>query len=208
MHRTATRILIALLALALLATASAQDDWDEERLAEGTRVYLEAGGIGCHTCHSRFALGDVGIGPVIRGVDAVRIQGALEAAEEMGFLLPILSQQNIDDVAYYLQWLDTLFPVKTLFRRGTFEPAALPIPPATRVQLIVQNGNRSACTLVVDGVTDAPVEVAGRGTNGVVFDTPAEGLIEAHCTEAPDAVLRLPIAPSAEPYSAPPATTP
>ena len=191
MHHPIPRILLALLALALLAFGAAQEEWDQERLEAGANVYETVANVGCGTCHGAFGLGDIGIGPIIRGVDEVRIRGALEGAEEMGFLLPIMTDQMIADVAYYLAYLDTLHPAKALFRQETFTPAEITVPPDTDVQLIVENGNRSPCTLEVSVPDIEPLVIEGRSTDGLVIRTPADGTVTAVCTEAPSVVLTL-----------------
>lgn len=183
--------LASLLLVAGLSTANAQEEWDPERLSEGQRVYLEIGSTGCSACHGKFAQGDLGIGPAIRGVDAVRIQNALEAAREMSFLLPIMTQEDVDNVAYYLTYLDTLHPVKATLRGEAFAPEEVTVPPDTDVQVVVENGNRTECSLQVEGRTDEPLLIEGRDIGAVVFRSPAEGAFNAFCSEIPDVVFTI-----------------
>lgn len=191
MTQAIRRFALGLLALTLLAVGTAQEDWDQTRLEEGENIYRTVANVGCSTCHGAFALGDLGIGPAIRGVDEVRIEGALEGAEEMGFLIPIMTDEMIADVAYYLAYLDTLHPVLAQFRQEAFTPAEITVPADTDVQVIVENGNRSPCTLQVSIPDTEPVEIDGRATDGLVVRTPANGQVTATCTESPSAVLTL-----------------
>jgi cytochrome c553 len=188
------RILTLCLLLALGSVAFAQDGPTPEAIAAGQDLFQTAGGIGCVACHGAFGLGDLSIGPDVRGVDATRIVGALEGAEEMDFLLPLLSDADIDSLATYLDYLGTLEPVSTLFRSGTFDPAELTIVADSATQLIVANGGRSECTFAVDGVEIEPIVIGGRSSGDVVLTLPAEtGALQASCVEAPDAVLTLTI---------------
>lgn len=188
MKRTLILCLAVIAGFGLLA----QEDPLAEAVIAGRTTYREAGGIGCVACHGSYGLGDLEIGPNIRGVDAVRIQGALDAAEEMDFLRPLLSRADIDDLAAYLQYLDTLEPVSTLFRQGAFEPAELPVPAGSPLQLIVSNGNRSECTFSLTGLDLEPIAIAGRSAGDLVL-TLAEGAgpLEGSCAETPEAVLTL-----------------
>lgn len=191
MPKIIRRTCLAVLVLSVLAMGATQEEWDEVRLEEGKHIFRTVANVGCSTCHGTFALGDLGIGPVIRGVDTVRIQGALEGAEEMGFLVPIMTDQMIEDVAYYLAYLDTLYPAMAQFRQEAFTPAEITVPADTDVQIIVENGNRSPCTLQVSIPDTAPIEIAGRATDALVIRTPADGQVTVTCTETASAVLTL-----------------
>jgi hypothetical protein len=110
----------------------------------------------------------------------------------MDFLLPLLSDADIDSLATDLDYLGTLEPVSTLFRSGTFDPAELTIVADSVTQLIVANGGRSECTFAVDGVEIEPIVIGGRSSGDVVLTLPAEtGALQASCAEAPDAILVL-----------------
>lgn len=190
------RILLLCLALVAGNGLLAQGDPLSETAAAGQIVFRTAGGIGCVACHGAYGLGDVGVGPNIRGLDATRIRGALDAVEEMDFLVSVLSRNDIDTVATYLQYLGTLEPAATLFRQGTFEPAELSVTAGSAVQLIVNNGNRSECTFGLVGLELEPVVIAGRGAGDLIL-TPAEGTdtIEGNCAETPEAVLTVRVEP-------------
>jgi cytochrome c553 len=185
------RILFSILTLCL-ALGFAQETVDLEAVAEGKVLYGSVGGIGCTACHGAYALGDLQIGPNIRGVDESRINGALEAAEEMGFLAPLLTPADISHLATYLQYLASLEPVSVSFRRSAFEPDAVSLTAGTAVQLIVSNGNRSDCTFVIDGADVEKQLIAGRATQDFIWQTPDEvSSLLAYCEE--DAAATLPI---------------
>jgi cytochrome c553 len=188
------RTLILCLALIAGFGLLAQEDPLSEAIVAGRTTFSEAGGIGCVACHGSYGLGDLQIGPNIRGLDAIRIEGALDAAEEMDFLGPLLSGTDIDNLAAYLQYLGTLETASTLYRSGAFEPAELSIVADTPTQLIVANGGRSECTFALDGVELEPVLIGGRGSGDVVLTLPAEtGTLQGSCAEAPEVVLTLTI---------------
>ena len=140
------------------------------------------------------------------GVDAVRIEGALEGAEEMEFLLPLLT-----DAATSRAWRDLppatwepSKPASTLVRGGAFDPAELTLSNRdSTVQVIVNNGNRSECTFELSKASRwSPSSIGGRAAGDVVFTAPEEpGTMEADfCAEdRPRSILTLSFAvPDAE----------
>ncbi|MDZ4134824.1 MAG: c-type cytochrome [Paracoccaceae bacterium] len=62
-----------------------------------------AGGVGCASCHGEAALGDIGIGPNIRGKDSVTILKQLQVNEKMKFIH--LEPDEVDQVSAYLRYL-------------------------------------------------------------------------------------------------------
>jgi hypothetical protein len=161
---------LALLLLALAAgvvnvAAQPQDD-----ALERGRVLFDqaAGGVGCASCHARYALG--GIGPGIRGLGAGYIQDALTLVPEMGFLS--LSGAEIDDIAEYLAFLGSLRPFKVMIRDGAFVPYTLRIPAAAAVQLIFDNADASPYDLATEGQVQKTLQ--GRGMNDFVWISPRE----------------------------------
>lgn len=170
----------------------AQEGADTDLIARGRTVFREAGGVGCKTCHGVYALGDLQIGPNVRGVDEVRIRGALEAAEEMEFLLPLVSPEDIVALAAYLQHLGTLEPVAVTYRSDAFNPAEVSVPAGSAVQLIVNNGNRSDCTLTAVDTGAEAVTIPGRDSGDIVWTTPeAPATLTAFCAEAPEGTLAI-----------------
>jgi len=151
-----------------------------------------AGGVGCAACHGHFALGDLQIAPNVRGVDEDRIRGALEGAEEMEFLIPVLTNDDIASLAQYLQYLAPFEPFKTTRKRGVFDPLELLLPLATDVQLIVNNGDRSECTFHVEGADVEDKLITGRWTDDLIWTTPElPGMFVGYCSENPDATVSI-----------------
>lgn len=194
MHRTWNALragFVLLAAFTVVAFAQAQDELDTELVERGQDLYHNVAGTGCVTCHGVAGLGDIGIGPEIRGVPVVRIEGALDAAEEMAFLAPQLDDDDLEALEAYLAYVETLVPATTTVRAGTFEPREVRVPAGREVQLIVENGNRSACTLVVEGA-DVQSTIDGRSTGEVVWTSGEAGTeTTAMCEEEPDARLTI-----------------
>ena len=185
---------LILLFLLLLSGAwvFAQDNDPAEFPAKGLAIFREAGGMGYSACHGEYALGDLQIGPNIRGVDETRIHGALDTLDVMAFLVPLLSDDDISAVAEYLQYLGTLEPVSITLRRSTFDPSEVTVPTGTAVQLIINNRDRAECTFTIDGAGLEPTVLAGRAMGNVVWTTPAEAAsFVALCNEKPDQLLTV-----------------
>ncbi|MDZ7799729.1 MAG: hypothetical protein U5K81_02900 [Trueperaceae bacterium] len=191
---TSSYVRVAILALLMpfAFLASAQEEApDPELVKRGQDLYYNVAGTGCVTCHGVAGLGDIGIGPNIRGVPVVRIEGALDAAEEMAFLHPVLSEDDLVALEAYLAYVETLVPATTTVRGGAFQPDEVRLPAGQQVQLIVDNGNRSPCTLVVDGV-DVQATIDGRSTGDVSWTTGSAGTqTVAYCQDEPDVQLTV-----------------
>jgi cytochrome c553 len=191
--------LFASLLFLFASLVSAQGAPDATLIEEGRTIFREVGDIGCAACHGTYALGDLQIGPSIRGVDEVRIEGALEGAEEMEFLLPLLTDNDITALAAYLGYLGTFEPAPVTFRRGTFEPAELTVSSGSQVQLIVNNLNRSECTFAIDGVELEPLVIPGRKAVDIIWETPTETVsLTAGCQEEGSEHLSIRVEPPAQ----------
>lgn len=84
------------LAVAVIPVGAQADD---DLIAKGKLIFEEtAGGIGCASCHSMDATGDVG--PNIQGRVVADIEYALSSVEDMAFLE--LSADEISAVEAYL----------------------------------------------------------------------------------------------------------
>jgi mono/diheme cytochrome c family protein len=158
-------LLIAL--VAGLASVSAQSSADA---VERGRVLFDqtAGGVGCASCHARYALG--ALGPAIRGFSAGDIGDALTLVPDMGFLS--LGAAEIDDIAAYLAFLGSLRPFKVTIRDGAFAPGSLVIPAGATVQLIFENADASHYDLATDGHDQKTL--LGRGMHDFVWTSPVE----------------------------------
>lgn len=172
--------------------ATAPAGVDAERLAEGKRAYHEAGGTGCAVCHGAFGANELGLAPDVRGADAAGIHASLATMETMTFLQGTLSDEEIDAMAYYLAHLGTMAPTIVTRRRGLLEPAAVAMPTARHVQLIVVNQDRSACTWTASAGEAASAVVAGRSTGAIDWVTGSAGdAHEAYCEEEPAMRVQL-----------------
>lgn len=147
--------------------------FDPELVAIGREVFqVTAGGVGCASCHGNFALGDIGIGPDLRGSDEVRIRGGLEAVEVMEFLVNQLTDADIKALAEFLSYLGTLTPASFVRTGGVFEPTELRLPTATQAQLIIQNRDRTACTFELAESGLEAKEIARRSAADWIWTTP------------------------------------
>ncbi|MFU8887349.1 MAG: cupredoxin domain-containing protein [Trueperaceae bacterium] len=192
-NRLAHLALAWVLTLSAFAGAQAEvpDGFDPELWREGYRVFTEIGGMGCAGCHGRYGANELGVGPVIRGVDAVRIEGAVAGMQAMVFLQALITPAEIDAVAHYLAYLGTMEPAVVTMRRGEFEPAEVTLPAGAPVQLILNNQDRGDCTWTVTAEGVEPVVVGSRTTGAIDWTTAAAGTLEAFCAEAPDGRLTV-----------------
>jgi mono/diheme cytochrome c family protein len=199
-HLTFAAALVACaFAVAVAATgATAPAGVDAPRWMEGKRAYHEAGGTGCAVCHGAYGANELGLAPDVRGADAARIHASLVTMETMTFLQGTLSDEEIDAMADYLAYLDTMAPTIVARRRSVLEPAAVALPAARHVQLILVNHDRGACTWTASGGTPEPAAVvrsavvAGRATGAIDWVTGAAGdAIEAYCEEEPTMRVQL-----------------
>jgi len=156
----------------------------EDTAVEAGRIIFEetAGGVGCAVCHGHFALGDVGTGPYIRGVSEQTIREALDTVADMDFLS--LTDDEIQGVAAYLDWLGGLEARKTNFKRGEFIPAELHVPAGKEVQLIIVNSDRSDRSFGSPELGLDEFKVAARGFSDLLWTTPTEeGTYFLRCIE-------------------------
>lgn len=167
---------------------------DPDKVAKGRIIFERtAGDVGCAVCHGNFGMGDLATAPNVRGVDEVRIRGALEGAEEMEFLINVLTDEDIEYVAQYLQFLAQFTPVEFQRRRGVFPEEPVIVPANTDVQLIVNNIDRSECTFTFSEDVDVEAElIGGRSAEDFIWTTPdADNTFIAFCAERPDDVVTL-----------------
>jgi mono/diheme cytochrome c family protein len=185
-------LVAALLACAVATGATAPEGLDAALWTEGRRAYHEAGGTGCAVCHGAYGANELGLAPAVRGADAARIHASLVTMETMAFLQGSLDDEEIDAMAYYLAYLDTMAPTVVTRRRGVLEPAVVALPAASHVQLILVNHDRSVCTWTASAGGAAPAAVAGRTTGAIDWVTAASGAtLDAYCEEEPAMRVRL-----------------
>lgn len=162
--------------------------FDPELVAIGREVFeVTAGGVGCASCHGHFALGDIGIGPDLRGSDEERIRGGLEAVEVMEFLVTQLTDADIKALAEFLGYLGTLSPASFVRTGGVFEPTELRLPTAAQAQLIIQNKDRTACTFELAESGLEAKEIARRSAADWIWTTPETPVTyTGACAEKPE----------------------
>jgi len=167
----------------LLMSLSAQAD-DSNLLAEGERVFNMVAGIGCKTCHGEYAEGDVGVGPFIRGATEGMIRASINATNEMIVVKNVITEEEIQAVASYVQSLGTMQVTRTLAKRGRFLPAEFSIRPNTQAQLIIQNASVDFHTFTSDDMGIENVTIAGRSSGSVQWQAPeVEGEYSLYCTD-------------------------
>jgi mono/diheme cytochrome c family protein len=173
----------------LQAPTQAQTDSEtsQEMIAAGRLLYEQtAGGMGCAACHGNFGLGDLGMGSYVRGIGEQTVRDSLESVEAMASLS--LSDEEIGAVTAYLQWLGTLVPATTFFRRGTFTPSEIRVTAGKTVQLIITNSDRSEHHFTNPPLGIEDFVVPARNTLDVVFTVPTtESSFSLSCLEcSPD----------------------
>jgi mono/diheme cytochrome c family protein len=162
--RLATLLVAAAAIFVGSLSATAQDMQAVER---GRKLYDEtAGGVGCASCHARYALGD--IGPMIRGFTAGDIETALGTIPDMSFIS--LNPTEIGDIAAFLHWLSGFAPTVVQVKDGKFVPESVTVPSGTRLQLIVDNADRSPYDLEADGAE--PTLLLGRAMADLTWSAP------------------------------------
>ncbi len=166
---------------------------DPELAAKGRELFeVSAGGVGCASCHGSFALGDIEVGPNIRGVSADTIKNALENVEVMEFLASQLKDEDITAIAEYLKYLGTFQPFKSTHKGGVWDPAELKLPVKTKAQVIIQNGDRTICTFAIAESGIEKEEIKGRKSEDFIWTTPDEpATFKGACEEKPEEVLTL-----------------
>lgn len=152
---------------------SGSEEFDEELLAEGRDLFeSSAGGVGCASCHAAFGLGDLGVGPFIRGINAEAIRSALEMVEDMDFF--DLTEEEIIAIAEYTRWLGQFFPIKTIIKLGVFNPAELTVAAGRPIQLIIENADRTVYTISSEALGIDELELPRRRLTDVTWTAPDE----------------------------------
>lgn len=164
-------------------------------IAKGREIFeFTAGGVGCASCHSHFALGDIAIGPNIRGVTEDTIHSALENVELMSFLNGKVTDEDIHAVATYLQYLDTLTYAKTVRKNNAFDPTELTFPINTNAELIIENDDRTPCTFASLDWHLTEKVISGASADDFIFLTPGQpGSFTGSCKENPEATVTIKI---------------
>jgi hypothetical protein len=153
---------------------SGGDEFDDELLNQG-RIFFETSagnGIGCASCHAAYALGDLGIGPFIRGVSEQTIRSAFDIVEDMDFF--DLPEAEIVAIAEYLRWLGTFRPAKTLIKVRKFNPPELIVPAGEQIQFIIDNKDRRTYQFVSEEIGLEDFEIRSRRAADFTWTAPDE----------------------------------
>ncbi len=81
---------------------------EQSRFDAAAKLYNTIGGYGCATCHGSFAHGGGNVGGNIRGKTLQHIDSSLVEEPTMKLLSNALSDQDKQELAFYLQELDKL----------------------------------------------------------------------------------------------------
>ena len=196
-------LLLAATFFILIPSAVTEELLDMALIEEGRQVFLEAGEIGCASCHGLYADGDLGIGPYVRGASEGSIRAALDGVEDMAFLRDELTEENIKAVAAYYKYLGRLQLVKTLVKRGRFIPDTLSVQPDTRIQLALTNSSSEARTFNSDIMDAGPLTIKGRETLDIIWTAPDnEGEFTMSCVDCKlnDQILTIVVSHNAQPF--------
>jgi cytochrome c553 len=175
----------AISTFALLTMTSYSNAYaDDAQIEAGRQVYQTIAGIGCKTCHGDYAEGDLGVGPFIRGATDGMIRAAVDATNEMSIIKTTITDDDINAVAAYLDYLGTMQVVRTLSKRGRFIPEATAIRPGSQLQLIVKNSGVAAATYTSESMGVEEWIIPGRSTADIEWQAPeTEGEYSITCTD-------------------------
>lgn len=173
-------LLAASAVLPLSATAVA----DDAAISSGREVFESVAGIGCKSCHGDFAEGDLGVGPYIRGATEGSIRAAIEGIGEMVVIKNVISDEQIDAVVAYMNYLGSMQAVRTLSKRGRFLPESVSTRPGTPVQLIIKNSGIKPASYQSDNMGIDPFTVGGRSTDSLEWRAPEQpGEYSIYCID-------------------------
>ncbi len=155
-----------------------------EQIKEGKVVFETIAGIGCKGCHGEFAEGDLGVGPFIRGATEGSIRAAIEGTGEMVVVKNVISDEQIQTVSAYLEYLGSVEVVRTLSKRGRFLPESVAVKVGANLQIIVKNSGIKPATFQSDNMNIEPFTVAGRSTSSFEWQSPAvAGKYTIYCVD-------------------------
>jgi mono/diheme cytochrome c family protein/DNA-binding beta-propeller fold protein YncE len=153
-------------------------------IAEGRDVFRSVAGIGCASCHGKFAEGDLGVGPYGRGASEGMIRAAISGVGEMAAIKNVITEDQIKSVSAYLAYLGSNQVVRTLVKRGRFLPSSLSVRPGTNVQLIINNAGFSEYEFRSDNLGLEPMTIPARSLGTVDWKAPEdEGTYTIYCAD-------------------------
>lgn len=163
---------------------SAQPTAEQSSIDAGRVVFQTIAGIGCKTCHGDFGEGDLGVGPYIRGATEGSIRASVDATNEMSVVRMTITEDDIVNVAAYLEHLGSMQVARTLSKRGRFLPGSFETRPGTKLQLVIKNSGIAAATYNSDNMGIDPWTIPGRSTEDVEWQAPdEEGEYSIYCSD-------------------------
>lgn len=184
---------LLVLACGLWAVGAAfpQSEPNDGLITEGRTIFEKtAGGVGCAACHGHFAMGDLKIGPNIRGASPERIQGGLAARDAMAFIR--LTDEELTAVAAFLGYLGKLLPVKITMRDSQFEPNRVTVPANREIQFLLDNKGNETCSFSSNeaGIKEKSLEPGKVGD--IVWRTSSkQDTFTARCNPRPNMILTI-----------------
>ena len=171
---------VLLISLATLNNALA----DDESIARGKIVFDTIAGIGCKTCHGEYGEGDLGVGPYIRGASEGSVRAAIEGIDAMVAVKSVINEEQIVDISNYVISLGATKIVRTMAKRGRFLPDTITVPPASNLQIVINNTSFSPKNFdSEDYDLGEGMKIDARTTNSFSWTSPDSGEIKIFCTD-------------------------
>jgi mono/diheme cytochrome c family protein len=159
-------------------------DYDDPLLAEGKRVFNEVAGVGCKTCHGEYAEGDLGVGVFMRGASEGAIRAAIDAIAEMVVVKNVITEDEIEAISAYVEYLGTMQVARTLAKRGRFIPGEITVKPGASLQVVIQNSGFQAQTFATDSMEFDDLVIPARSSGSIEWQAPGEeGEYTLYCTD-------------------------
>ncbi|WP_299685533.1 cytochrome c [uncultured Vibrio sp.] len=153
------------LAMSDMAFVGASED---AQVVSGEQLFRTAGGYGCATCHGLYAQGGGSVGGNIRGKSIEDIDASLTNEPTMLLLNDILSAENKQDLARYLEMLGDSQLVEWNIETESKQSTAT-IKKGQQAQLVVVNKSFESVSIDVSGLspTEQTLVVAPYETKAV-----------------------------------------
>jgi mono/diheme cytochrome c family protein len=159
-------------------------DYDDPLWAEGKRVFNEVAGVGCKTCHGEYAEGDLGVGVFMRGASEGAIRAAIDAIAEMVVVKNVITEDEIEAISAYVEYLGTMQVARTLAKRGRFIPGEITVKPGASLQVVIQNSGFQAQTFATDSMEFDDLVIPARSSGSIEWQAPGEeGEYTLYCTD-------------------------
>lgn len=110
---------------------------------KGRQLYLTAGGYGCVVCHGPVANGAGQVGGNIRGASLEKLNTALAGQPTMQLLTTELGDDDIRELAAYLQSLETIPLIELEYNDPVWNIKQSPVTAGQWIQLVIFNNSFS-----------------------------------------------------------------